>query len=261
MQSKLKVVLWWEGCLLELLLVRQEVGFSEEVIVHFLLNTDLVCSTVFASSAVKPLVLGVDNVIQFGIVTAAGEYLTVNSCKHSDLFWALRGGGGGTYGILTHVTYRTHLSVPLTSAALIANFSSPKTAKTVITEFVRIHPSLSNAGWGGYAMLSSESMLFLYVAPNISWAEANDTINPFVSFARNASADGSHIEAYTAPFDSFYSWYKQIFSTGEQVGTNTEMGSRLIPRSLIEADPASVAESMLAVTGGVGWLYVSHISR
>src|SRR4051812_43153388 len=38
--------------------------------------------------------LGVDNVLQFMVVTANGDFLTVNSYQNSDLFWALRGGGG-----------------------------------------------------------------------------------------------------------------------------------------------------------------------
>ncbi|CAG8636222.1 5528_t:CDS:2 [Ambispora leptoticha] len=35
------------------------------------------------------------------VVTADGNILTVNNNSYSDLFWALRGGGGGTYGIVT----------------------------------------------------------------------------------------------------------------------------------------------------------------
>ena len=31
-----------------------------------------------------------------------------NACQHPDLLWALRGGGGGTYGVVTRVTLMTH---------------------------------------------------------------------------------------------------------------------------------------------------------
>ena len=40
--------------------------------------------------------LAVDNVLEVDIVTADGKLLTANACKNSDLFWAVRGGGGGT---------------------------------------------------------------------------------------------------------------------------------------------------------------------
>ena len=38
------------------------------------------------------------------IVLANGTALTTNSSMHSDLFWALRGGGGASFGVVTHFT-------------------------------------------------------------------------------------------------------------------------------------------------------------
>jgi FAD/FMN-containing dehydrogenase len=42
------------------------------------------------------------------VVTADGKRVVANACTNSDLFWALRGGGGGTYGVVTQVTLMTH---------------------------------------------------------------------------------------------------------------------------------------------------------
>jgi FAD/FMN-containing dehydrogenase len=42
------------------------------------------------------------------IVTADGQVRIANECKDPDLFWALKGGGGGTFGMVTRVTLRTH---------------------------------------------------------------------------------------------------------------------------------------------------------
>ncbi|KAG8761948.1 hypothetical protein FRC12_009258 [Ceratobasidium sp. 428] len=52
--------------------------------------------------------MGVDNVLQFTVVKANGDTVSANRCKNKDLFWALRGGGGSTYGIALDVTYKTH---------------------------------------------------------------------------------------------------------------------------------------------------------
>ncbi|KAK5995330.1 FAD-linked oxidoreductase apf9 [Cladobotryum mycophilum] len=35
-----------------------------------------------------------------------GEVLTINGCQHSDLFWAMRGGGGSTFGVITSITLK-----------------------------------------------------------------------------------------------------------------------------------------------------------
>jgi FAD/FMN-containing dehydrogenase len=55
-----------------------------------------------------------DNLVGARVVTADGKALTVDAAHHSDLFWALRGGGGGNFGIVTQLTFRTHAA---TSAA------------------------------------------------------------------------------------------------------------------------------------------------
>jgi FAD/FMN-containing dehydrogenase len=34
------------------------------------------------------------------IVTPNGDLVTANECQNKDLFWAIRGGGGGTFGVI-----------------------------------------------------------------------------------------------------------------------------------------------------------------
>ncbi len=51
--------------------------------------------------------LAADNLLSVELVTAEGDVLQVNAASHSDLFWALRG-GGGNFGVATSFTYRLH---------------------------------------------------------------------------------------------------------------------------------------------------------
>jgi FAD/FMN-containing dehydrogenase len=51
--------------------------------------------------------LAADNLLSVELVTADGEVLHVDHASHSDLFWALRG-GGGNFGVATSFTYRVH---------------------------------------------------------------------------------------------------------------------------------------------------------
>ena len=52
--------------------------------------------------------LAVDNVVQVEIVTADSRIQRANACENSDLFWAVRGGGGGTWGVVTDIVYKVH---------------------------------------------------------------------------------------------------------------------------------------------------------
>ena len=49
-----------------------------------------------------------DNLVSAEVVTATGEVVTASESEHSDLFWALRGGGGGNFGIVTAFEFNVH---------------------------------------------------------------------------------------------------------------------------------------------------------
>src|SRR3989338_1934240 len=51
--------------------------------------------------------LTIDNLLSAEIVTAHGKLLTADSENNSDLFWALRG-GGGNFGVATRFKYKLH---------------------------------------------------------------------------------------------------------------------------------------------------------
>jgi len=50
---------------------------------------------------------GAANLLEAEIVTADGAVRTVNQYQQPDLFWAIKGGGGGTFGVVTRVTLQT----------------------------------------------------------------------------------------------------------------------------------------------------------
>lgn len=95
--------------------------------------------------------MGVDNLLEMDIVTADGQLQTISECSNPDLFFAVRGGGGGTWGIATSVTYRAHESVPIhsvLSAATNVSLTSNATG-AIIERLAESAPGFSDIGGGG----------------------------------------------------------------------------------------------------------------
>jgi FAD/FMN-containing dehydrogenase len=63
--------------------------------------------------------LCIDNLLSVDVVTADGRLLRASETNNSDLFWAVRG-GGGNFGIVTSFEFRLHPIEPVLMACLIA---------------------------------------------------------------------------------------------------------------------------------------------
>lgn len=68
----------------------------------------------------------VDQVLEWEVVTGTGKLLQASPTENPDLFWALSGGGGGTYGVVISMTVKYHPSSAVSSASL--QFATPDTA-------------------------------------------------------------------------------------------------------------------------------------
>ncbi|HWJ13537.1 MAG TPA: FAD-binding oxidoreductase [Gemmatimonadaceae bacterium] len=63
-----------------------------------------------------------DNTTAYSLVTADGELVTASAAEHSDLFWALKG-GGGNFGVVTSITYRLHPVARVISGMILYPFA------------------------------------------------------------------------------------------------------------------------------------------
>jgi FAD/FMN-containing dehydrogenase len=84
--------------------------------------------------------LSCDQLASARVVTAAGEVLTASETENADLFWGLRGGGGGL-GVVTSFEYRIHPVGPeVMVAALFYPRSGAKEIFRAIEQYTKDAP-------------------------------------------------------------------------------------------------------------------------
>ncbi|KAF1993409.1 FAD-binding domain-containing protein [Amniculicola lignicola CBS 123094] len=76
--------------------------------------------------------LAADRVLSIQAVTADGRYVTANKEENADLFWAFRGGGGGTYGVITSVVVQA-FPIPISAQGSITFSTVGSSAVSVET--------------------------------------------------------------------------------------------------------------------------------
>jgi hypothetical protein len=101
-----------------------------------------------------------------------------------------------------------------------------------------------------------------FVAPNVSLAETNATIEPFFNFVRSATSQ-PNLVTFSIPFEDFNAWSNFTFSFGTssdgQDDTNVELASRLLSRDAAEGDRAEETARLLLTLDGVAIKYVSSL--
>ena len=84
------------------------------------------------------------------VVTADGQVRIANACTNADLFWALKGGGGGSVGIVTRLTLRTR-ELPATFGAVFCKVRAADDAafRALVGKLVEFYAKdLFNPHWG-----------------------------------------------------------------------------------------------------------------
>ena len=196
--------------------------------------------------------VGVDNVLEFTIVTADGSHVIAIAYNNQDLFWALRGGGGGTWGVVTSVSYKTHPSTPFSGAFLSVNSTNPDSTRKLLAELIHLTPSLVEQGYGGVGYGNSSAFLILVLSPNVTMEQNNATFLPLFEFAH--SQPGLSVENATVPYPDFSSFYEPLFANSDGlVGAPTEVSSWLLPKDVVETDKPEDLAAELLKTQFVGY--------
>ncbi|KAL2881629.1 hypothetical protein SGCOL_003198 [Colletotrichum sp. CLE4] len=207
--------------------------------------------------------LAADNTLSFEVVTPTGELLTASRAENEDLYWALSGGGGGNYGVVTSITTRAHPDAPVSGAKFAVTVADNETLYQVIDAFHAALPAIVDSGvmiiyFFGPGFLQSPAM----TAYNKTQAEVEQILQPFTdSLALLNITLQPNLTSFDSYRDHYNNYWGPLPSGNIQVGTQL-FGGRLLPRAVLpDFGPTARSLVELGVTYiGVG-LNVSHFGH
>ena len=126
------------------------------------------------------------------IVTADGRVRLANACTEPDLFWALKGGGFGSFGVVTRLTLRTH-GLPVFCGGVFGAIkaSSDEAFRRLIAAFSAVYAArLFNRHWGEQVAFRPDNVLTLaLVFHDRTQAQAAADCAPLLDFVAARPAD------------------------------------------------------------------------
>ena len=136
--------------------------------------------------------LAAASLLEAEVVTADGVVRTVSASREPDLFWALKGGGGGTSGVVTRLTLKTH-DLPSTFGFVHWSLraTSDDAFQTLLARFVDLYAErLFNPHWGEQASAKPGNRFeVMMLFQGLDEAEAREAWRPLTDFVANHPAD------------------------------------------------------------------------
>ncbi|KAI4254910.1 MAG: hypothetical protein LQ352_002838 [Teloschistes flavicans] len=217
--------------------------------------------------------LGADQVLEAEVVTSDGRVVTASPCQHSDLFFAIRGGGGGTYGVVLSTIVKAHPTTNVAAQQLsFAPLNSSYTSDFMkAVEVVHnAYPDLSDSGLSGYGSWSIASPTPLVYNYNYTLGgpiEANfttgftHTLSLFGKTAEEARSLFAPIATQLAPFNgrslfinttyssfpTYAAFYAALSGIASPIGTSAAIGSRLLDRKALTS--RGLNETLYTIAG------------
>ena len=125
------------------------------------------------------------SLLEAEIVTADGAVHIVNACSEPELFWGIKGGGGGSLGIVTRVILKTH-DLPDWFGGVFVTIAAASDAafRRLIGGFIdQYRNRLFNPHWGeSVAFRRDNTLAISMISQGLSEQQAQDVWRPFLDW-------------------------------------------------------------------------------
>jgi FAD/FMN-containing dehydrogenase len=151
------------------------------------------------------------SLLEAEVVTADGAVRVVNACRNPDLFWAIKGGGGGSWGVVTRVTLRTHELPQFFGGAWGKIKAATDDAfRRLIARFVDFYAeNLFNPHWGEQISLGTDNTLKIsMVFQGLTGPQSRQIWKPFFDWANSSPQELTVVDKLGAGAGVARTWWK-----------------------------------------------------
>lgn len=130
------------------------------------------------------------SLLEAEVVTADGQIRIANACTNPDLFWALKGGGGGTFGVVSRVTVRAHhLPEYFGTVNFKITAASDDAYQRLIRQFVSFYrENLFNDHWGEQARLRGDNIFEIaMLSHGLDAGQPEKVWQPFLDWVKRSN--------------------------------------------------------------------------
>ena len=207
--------------------------------------------------------MAADAVLEFEVITAEGQHLVATPTQNSDLYWALAGGGAGTYAVTLSMTTKIFKDGPIGSGILVFNMTAGQTDNYwgAITDLWAFLPEFVDAGpntWD-FALTPTGFQAYAITVPDKTGVEVQTLIQPFLDNLKNRNITYSWTPTDS---DNYLDYFASRFGPGVKgAGPATvQLASRLIPRDGVSdtTKNAGIVEALKAFTDAEYWSVGCH---
>ncbi|KAJ5771956.1 FAD binding domain protein [Penicillium odoratum] len=177
--------------------------------------------------------LGADQVLEWEVIDGNGRFLVANRTHNTDLYWALAGGGGGTYGVVWSMTSKAHQDSQVSGLNL--TFTTDGISDDTFFKAVELYnthlPSIVDERVMSINFLTNTSFAISpMTGPGVPLKKLLGLIQPVLNGLDNL---GIKYQYTVEEFDTFLDQFNAQIPLVE-IGV-AQYGSWLLPRSILES--------------------------
>ncbi|TGO76857.1 hypothetical protein BELL_0134g00180 [Botrytis elliptica] len=198
--------------------------------------------------------MAADQALSWEVVTASGNVVTASRTENKDLYWALSGGGGGTYGVIISLTVRVYPDTVVSGASLEFSATGGNTSIETfwkgVEAFHTYLPGMVDAGtMVGYGASSSVFRIIGMTAYNKTKADVQALL---ANFTDKLTTLGINFTVAYTQYPTYLDHYNQSlgplpYGPWGGPGVNTG-GGRLISRSVVQENNKAYVATIRNVT-------------